>query len=136
MDIHEFAQLLNGREMGYEITREEVQLAKEIGYVVVFGASDDLMEFRGAISDEADCYEGEVIYLEGGKLFETCEHDPYCNCPYIVEARSKCRTIEAIWARGDFAWTYKTDIPHAAFDIFEDGEKYCRGIVFDIKELQ
>jgi hypothetical protein len=38
--------------------------------------------------------------------------------------------IDAVWCEGEYSWTYKTNIPHATFDIWEDGEKYCKGIVF------
>jgi len=31
---------------------------------------------------------------------------------------------------------YETDIPHETFDIYEDGEKFCRGIVFSIDSLK
>ena len=41
MTIKEFAGMLNGREYGHEITKKEEALAKKLGYVVVFGASDD-----------------------------------------------------------------------------------------------
>ncbi len=45
--------------------------------------------------------------------------------------------INIIWhdEEGGPCWTYETDIPHATFDIMEDGEKYCRGTVLDIKSL-
>jgi hypothetical protein len=133
MNIHEFAKLLNGRERGNELTREEEKQAKELGYVIVFGASDDLAEFRGAIEDETDCYDGETIHMDKNGVFEDCDSD----CKYALAAKGLCKVIEAIWCDdGVYAWTYKTDIPHAIFDIMEDGEKYCRGIVFDIKSLE
>lgn len=34
------------------------------------------------------------------------------------------------------AWTYKTDIPCEQFDIWEDGEIYCVGLVFSIEDLK
>ena len=33
------------------------------------------------------------------------------------------------------SWSYLTDIPHKTFDIMEDGEIYCRGIVFSLDDL-
>lgn len=133
MDIKEFAQLLNGRQYGAEITGKEEKLAEELGLVIVFGESDDLVEFRGAIYDEADCYDGGEILLDKDGILEKCKSE----CKYYRKAAEKATSIEAIWCgEDDYAWTYKTDIPHETFDIFEDGEKYCRGIVFDIKELQ
>lgn len=52
MTLKEFAKMLDGREYGGEITKEEEALAKELGFVVVFGYSDDNAELRGAIDDE------------------------------------------------------------------------------------
>jgi hypothetical protein len=133
MNIQEFAGILNGREYGREITKEECNKAKELGFVVVFGASDDLAEFRGAINDEAGCYDGGAILLNEIGILEPCE----CECTYFLQAKDKAKSIEAIWCgEGDYSWTYKTDIPHATFEILEDGEKYCRGIVFEMKELK
>lgn len=111
MTISDFAKILNGREYGKEITPLEVQKAEELGFVVVFGYSDDNAEFRGAISDEVDCY-------DGGRVFEI--GDKY---------------IDAVWCDGEYSWTYDTNIPHATFDIYDDGDKFCRGIVFDKREL-
>lgn len=36
------------------------------------------------------------------------------------------------WA--DVTWTYKTDIPHETFNIHDDNELYCTGIVFYAKD--
>lgn len=136
MDIFNFADMLNGRECGLEISQEEARQAAKLGFVVLYGASDDLAEFSGAIIDEVGCWEGGKIYLTKDGLFEGCEHDPDCECKYIKQARSKCKVIEAIWAGEEgYSWTYKTDIPYATFDIVDDGQPYCRGIVFDIKSL-
>jgi len=105
--------------------------------VVVFGLSDDLMEFRGAIDDEVDCYNGGTAYLNEKGLFENdCMND---NCPYAERDRGKCKTIIAAWNdsfKEEPAWTYETDIPHATFDIYEDGELWCVGIVFEIAAIK
>ena len=131
MTIQEFAKKLDGREYRREITPIEEKQAKELGFVVVYGCSDDNAEFAGAISDEASCYDGGAIYLDKNGIFEECEAE----CKYSEAAKKSCKTIESVWGEGDYSWTYKTDIPHATFDIVEDGEPYCKGIVFDIKDL-
>lgn len=33
------------------------------------------------------------------------------------------------------AWSYELPIPHESFVIVEDGEPFCRGIIFDIADL-
>jgi len=123
--------MLDGREMGNETTGEERKQAGELGFVVVFGYSDDNAEFRGYINDEVGCYEGTEIFLNKDGIFEECGEE----CKYSKTAKEKCKVIKAIWDKEDYSWIYETDIPHATFDIMEDGEKYCRGIVFDIKSL-
>lgn len=133
MNIHEFANLLNGREYGSVITKQEEQKAKELGYVVVFGYSDDCIEFRGAIDDEIGCYGRKKIYLDKDGILEYCE----CECKYYQSAKEKSKVIEAIWDGDEkYRWIFKTEIPHVDFEIFEDGEKFCKGIIFDIKDLE
>lgn len=106
MTIFEFAEKLNGREYGEEMTPLEEQEAKKLGFVVVFGYSDDNTEFRGAYDDEIGCFDDGRVYENEGKY------------------------IDAVWCKNGYSWIYKTNIEHAVFDIYEDGEKYCRGIVF------
>ena len=48
MNKEELAKLLDGRKYGSELSHEEGLAAEAAGLVVVFGASHDLMEFRGA----------------------------------------------------------------------------------------
>lgn len=134
MDIHEFAKFLDGREYGSEMTNEEKAKAKELGFVVAFGQSDDLIEFEGAITDEGDCYDGGILYLTQTGLLTV---DSQCeSCRYMKAALLKCTLINAVWDGEDgWAWQYKTNIPHATFGIYEEGEKYCKGIVFDIRDV-
>lgn len=131
MTLKEFAESLNKREYGNEITKEEEMLAKELGYVVVFGYSDDNMEFRGAIWDEFGCFNSGTAFIDKDGLIEECE----CECKYYKRALKKCKTINAIWDDKGYSWWYDTNIPHETFEIMEDEEKYCLGIVFDIKSL-
>lgn len=132
MDIQGFANMLDGREYGNEITKEEEKQAKELGFVVVFGASDDLAEFRGAIHSETDCCDGGDIYIDKDGLIELCEGE----CKHYKAAFDKAEIIEAIWSKNGFSWSYATDIPHATFVIREEDEAYCRGIVFELKSLE
>ena len=129
----EWAALLNGREYRSEVTKEEASQAKADGVVIVFGASDDLMEFEGAIYDELDCYGGrEVAVTKDGLPVNKC---PDRDCPYFMASQDHAPKIESIWDTEGYSWVYKTDIPHETFDILEDGEKYCRGIVFRLDEV-
>lgn len=134
MNMKELAALLNGRKYGNEITRDEERMARAAGLVVLFGYSDDNAEFRGAINDEAGCYGGGTIYLDADGLvsLENCDNE---DCKLRKQYLARCKAVEAVWSEGGYAWTYKTNIPHETFEIFEDGEKYCRGIVFELSAL-
>lgn len=125
---------LNGREYLKEISDAEANSAKRDGLVVVYGASDDLMEFRGAIHDEIGAYEGTVACLTKAGLVENdCEDD---DCPHFKRAKQAASKIKAIWCdEGGPCWAYETAIPHATFEIVEDGEPYCRGIVFALEDV-
>ena len=106
MSLQEFAEMLDGRKRGQEITPEETKMAEELGFVVVFGYSDDCAEFRGAYYEEADCF-------DGGRVYENNE-----------------QYIDAVWNENGYLWIYNTNIPHETFDIYDENRKYCRGIVF------
>lgn len=121
-------ELLNGRKIGEEITPEIKKMAIENDLIIIYGASDDLAEIDGAIYDEVGVSDGGLIYFDEEDLFRTeCEDK---NCPHEIRRQEKCKTVEAVWCEGNISWTYKTDIPHKTFDILEDGEVFCRGIVF------
>jgi len=132
MDIKEVAAALNGCEYNEEGSKELFAAAAAAGIVIVFGASDDLMEFRGAVTDEVGCYDGGKAYFtEGGLLENKCEEE---DCPYFGEAKDKAAVVEAVRGEDGYSWTYKTDIPHETFEVFDDGDKYCRGIVFHLHQ--
>lgn len=58
MNKETLATQLNGRSYRNEIEKEEEEIAKDSGLIVIFGASDDLIEFRGVIYDEIDAWDG------------------------------------------------------------------------------
>jgi hypothetical protein len=137
MTAKELAEQLDGGEYGSEITIEQGRAAKAAGLVVVFGASDNLMLFRGAIYDEVDYYDGEesylVAYLDAtGLLVNRCEHD----CPYFRRLQESAVPLRANWDQDGFSWTYTLGVPHEKFRIHEDGEPYCEGIVFKLSDVK
>jgi KTSC domain len=130
------AGLLNGREYGKEMAKEEEQQAKAAGLIVIFGASDDLMEFRGFVDDERGAPTIALLDAKGLLPFrEDIQHDDDALKDYFARA-PQVRAVDALWAKEDgYSWTYRTDVPHATFEIVEDGEPYCRGIVIDVADL-
>ena len=128
--LKELAKQLDKSEYGFDLTEEQKKYCKENGIVVVFGCSDDLMEFRGAIYDEYDCWGGGTCYLTKDGLFEDD-----CDCKYARQAKEKCKSIKGLWCKGEYSWEYETDIPHETFSVVEDNEPYCKGIIFYKSEL-
>jgi hypothetical protein len=135
----ELAARLTGRTIGEETSWAEGTEAREAGLVIVFGASDDLMEFEGAIDDEVDVQNGGMAQLDQSGVLDRdrCEDDDEI-ADHVQRLRT-AKTIKALWAaEPGYSWTYETDIPHATFEIVEDGvdgEPYCRGIVFELGAL-
>lgn len=132
------AETLNGREYGSEILDAEEKQAKDAGLVVVFGYSDDNCEFRGAIHEEIPCWDGEEIFFnkDGSNFTDSTGETPLT---YMKnKSEPEANLIEAIWSpkEPECSWAYKTTIPHSTFDIMEDGDLYCRGIVFHINDLK
>ena len=130
MDKKELAKLINGREYGYETFRDVRRAAIDAGLVIVSGASDDLMEFDGAICDEGGCFEGGKVFFDRNGVSQ--------------DDSERANFIQAFWCNENaldengnvITWTYKTDIPHETFMIYENGEPYCRGIVFDLADVK
>jgi hypothetical protein len=138
LTIKKVAEGLDGVEIGKERERFNEAELKEAGIVVVYGGSDDLMEFRGAIHDEVGCYDGGLAFLTEDDLLsfnDDCGGE-WDECPYFRKEQQKAKKIKAVWcAPGEPAWIYKTDIPHETFNVIEDGEVWCEGIVFSMDEF-
>ena len=123
MTAKELAQALDGVKYGNERTGPHVRAAKESGLVIVFGESDDGIEFCGAIDDETDVYNGGTVYVTPSGI--------------VPAGTPNARRLDALWRYPDSgaSWTYKADFPYETFRIFDSVELYCIGIVFDIADL-
>ncbi|QUT07948.1 hypothetical protein KFK14_11470 [Sphingobium phenoxybenzoativorans] len=128
------AEALNGRQYRKECPKEFAKELKAAGLVAVFGASDDLMEIRGAVTDEVDCYMGGTAYFTDSGLYQRqCDSD---QCPHEKNRLGYATKVEALWCEEEgYSWAYRTVIPHETFEILEDDAKYCRGIVFALADV-
>lgn len=130
-----FAARLNGREYGSEMTTAEEAEAKAARLLVVFGASDDLTEFRGIIDDEAGASDryGHRVARVGGiwTIIEPTED------MYGRRVEPEGVLIETKWCPEtlETSWLIKPSVPFALFDIMEDDDLYCRGAVIDEADL-
>lgn len=132
------AARLNGREYGDEITSAEEKEARDSNLVVIFGYSDDNTEIRGKWGEELGGYgDHEFLVNRRGPVMRPDRDEEEVLRKFgVLEAATKNGVkIEAKWDRDGYSWTYVTEIPHATFDVMEEGEKFCRGIVFSIDDL-
>jgi hypothetical protein len=139
MTKEELAKALDGKEYRKEISSELLTAAKQNGLVIVYGHSDDLMELEGALEDEGGCYEGETFLVDTLGLLGDRDDLDDDELEEWLTRKKKAHKLKAVWcAHGQPAWTYKTKIPHATFNVIEgdgDTEVQCRGIVFSLSDL-
>ena len=125
-----WADVINGRDYLGELTPEMEASLKEQGIVVVFGASDDLTEFRGALRDETGSYDGCTLAWTGD-VFVNEDDDEHAieddNTRLVVDWSPEGR---------DRSWAFETNAPRwAKFEIMEDGECYGEGLVLYLQDL-
>ncbi len=141
MNVETLAKKLNGINRRDGIDNELTSEAKELGLVIVYGDSDDLMEFRGAIYDEVGAYGGGNAFVTNEGLV-TSECDEEEDCPYYQKELRKAHVIKAIWdtetvGGEETKWFLKTDIPHEQFRMIdEDDNLFCVGLVFSLADVE
>lgn len=141
--LKKWAKKLNGREYREEVTEQEEKEAEEDGVVIVFGGSDDLIEFRGAICNELDVYGAKVFRLApDGDIVDIEDYPGWTTLLPIWGVKKLLETFKKIEAKygedPSCSWTFKTDIPHETFEIVEEEEEdvYSCGLVFEFKSLK
>ena len=86
--------------------------------VVIFGASDDLCELRGAINDEVGAYNSVTLLIKDGKLLPPIEPDDidilkkYGVLAAAKKSREHATQVIALWCKTHgWSWTIETDAP-------------------------
>jgi hypothetical protein len=140
MDAKTLADAITGSQYPFSLSRSLCEDAKENRLVVVYGASDDLLEFEGAFRDEVGAYGGRKVRVDSLGIVPTFE-DVKNEREKVLESYFKRKyggiMIEAVWAPKDYdvSWEIKTDIPHAKFRIMEGDAVFCVGIVFSLADI-
>lgn len=116
-----------------------VKLAEENNIVIAYGASADLLELEGAITDEVGAYGGVTYYLSAnGSIKNECSNE---NCPYHEAIIQNAYSIELIPHLGHpLKWHFETSIPHHVFPMLRYNSTdptiiYCMGIVFSLEHM-
>lgn len=137
--VFRLAEELDGIQ--YLEERPEIwKKAKEDGAVVVFGFSDDGIEFRGAVDDELGAFDGGTFYIDStGNISGDSGAGKRITAVWCgtVEGRKVSDHTEISDSSGRIIpWTYKTDIPCGEFMMYEEDAPFCRGIVFLLRNLE
>ncbi len=156
--IEDLAKLLDGNEYRDELRNDYginvYDLCKEKGWVIAYGASDDLLELDGAISDELGAWDGCMaqFYKKGSYYPEYDEEDTYhiakedmfqaINESLFNKAKESnykdTVVIESIWcpAGTDMSWQINVaGAPCAKFNVIEDEEVYCEAAIIDMSKF-
>lgn len=131
-----FAKMLNGRQKNEEMSMIDNEVAENLGLVVVFGWSDDLIEFRGNVAGEYGTWKSASVWISN-KLEITQDIDK------AISWRYEKHQIDAIWcpvkdgeSEPYASWFIDCEsLNTASFDIMDGDKLYCRGIVFDYEDL-
>ena len=130
MTKEEAAAALDRNEYREEGSREVFAAMKAARLVAVFGASDDLTMFAGAVDDGQGL--GDFYFDTSGLLLSECEEGD--DCPYFQKLTDRAAKIATDFS-GTSGFLVSTSIPHAPFKIMEDGEQYGEGLVFSLDQL-
>lgn len=107
--------------------------------LIVFGCSDDNVELRGVIHDEVSAWDGTKFKIDAeGPLpnwKQIQDGDESEAEAYFERKRKASVAIMAEWSAGGYSWFISATCPFEPFDIMEDGDEFCRGIVIDAKQL-
>jgi hypothetical protein len=109
-----------------------------MGAAIIYGYSDDAVMVEGVINDQGSAYDSNTLWLDREGFLPinedlTLQDDEPATveeCRKIVKRFDSSVKVRAIWQDSGIAWTYEFEGDHRTFDILEDGEVWCRGIVF------
>ena len=138
--VRTLAQELDGSDYLWEPSREDVQRWERLGLVVIYGYSDDELIFQGAISDGLSVYgDFDFELFSGGRVLQPGEVEAANAEDYVAGKnavyRLRCR---ARWEHEGYSWWLGAEgpFPWAPFNIFEDGDLFCRGLVVGLRPAE
>ena len=113
-----------------DVDESIIEEARIHGLVIGYGSLNTVIQFEGATYEEGDDLEeeSEMMYVDE-------------ESPNQIKAfwKGQCKGEEG--GNKDYSWSYETSFPVAHFRMIGrrtriNDEKYCEGIVFDLKDLK
>ena len=156
--IEDLAKLLDGNTYRDELYNEYgmniYDICEKNKWVIVYGASDDLIEFEGIISDEDGAWNGALCKLvkPGDFYLEDADDETYKKAKdymfvSITEDELKVLknnnykdtcVVEMLWCPDgtDMSWQVNVKgAPFVKFNVMEDDEVYCEAAIIDLSNF-
>ena len=143
MTPQEFAERITGQE--YPFALAEPELAKENGFVVLWGQSDDSLEVDGLVRDKASAWDGVTCRIDKEGVLEINEDGTFCSdepetieeCRDWVRRYDASIQVKAEWCPDAYLrWRSTADDDpskdKAIFVVLEDGQPNCEGLVIQM----
>ena len=156
--IEDLAKLLDGNEYRDELYNEYgmniYDICEKNKWVIVYGASDDLIEFEGVISGEDGAWDGTLCkFVKPGDFYLEDEDDETykkakdykfvrINQDELNELKNNnykdtC-VVEMLWDPEEIDASWQVNIkgaPFAKFNIMEDEDVYCEAAIIDLSKF-
>lgn len=126
--------------------RDNIDEFRKNKFVIVYGASDDLLEMEGAFDNEYDCIsKRKLLWVDNNFIYEhkLKELYDYLNDEFdglfINSIQNLCKDAKFIEINPkvkNCQFEYTTNIPCEWFNVLLDNELYCKGFIFNIESLQ
>jgi len=125
-----------------DISKADEQLAKDNDLVIVYGYSDDNIEVAGAIREEIGAYGGGEVLFHKGEVLTECDNP--CDHCQNEDLKNVAQRVTAHWSEEsqgkEYSWVMEADSSIIAypFDMrenAEDDEYFCKGLVFDLGQI-
>lgn len=106
----------------YYIAKRKRDWLKSMRAVIVYGNSDDLIEFDGSTYDEISAWMGGEILLDD--CYEIIKNLCDCDCPYFKKYISeiKHKKITGRYGNGNGSWKIDANFTHSKFSLVEQYE--------------
>jgi hypothetical protein len=136
--LDNLVELIGELEYGDQIPTAALELAKNIQAAIIYGYSDDSIMVSGVTEDQADAYKDKNVWVDKEGFLPINENqnctdagiETISDCRKLVKRFDQSVKLQVIEDQGGWLWQYKTDWPHRVFEMKEDGDPYCKGIVF------
>lgn len=136
MNANQWAKSLHRSQYRKVLNREKRKRLKADGVVIVYGDSDDRVEFHGALNEIHGTWPPDKIWLDQkGSVPRFDELDWECDEDVLRWAKRRENSTSLRIMRGQYMFNFSIDIPYFKFFILESCIANYIGIAFSLQDL-